>query len=106
MTDLQIRPATRQGVKPLIGLYSESGCGKTYSSLLLARGLVGPTGKIVMIDTESGRGELYADVLPGGYEVLPLSAPFSPARYQVMKAVEASGAQLGSSTAAVTMGKI
>lgn len=73
--------ASRQGVKPLIGIYGESGNGKTYSALLLARGIAGPNGKIGMIDTESGRGSLYADVLPGGYEVLELSAPFSPQRY-------------------------
>lgn len=96
MSDFQIKKATRQGVKPLIGLYSESGCGKTYSSLLLARGLVGPSGKIVMIDSESGRGSLYADVLPGGYETLQLDPPFTPARYmQAMVAVEQSGAVVG-----------
>lgn len=81
MNELVIRKATRQGVKPLIGLYSESGRGKTYSSLLLARGFVGPSGKIVMIDTESGRGSLYADVIPGGYDVLELREPFHPSRY-------------------------
>lgn len=94
--ELEIRPATRQGVKPLIGLYSESGCGKTYSSLLLARGFVGATGKIVMVDTESGRGSLYADVLPGGYDVLELREPFSPQRYvEAIQAVEGSGATIG-----------
>lgn len=75
------KPATRQGIKPLIGLYAESGCGKTYSALLLARGIAGPSGKIGMIDTEAGRGSLYADVLPGGYGVMELTAPFSPSRY-------------------------
>lgn len=85
---MQIKPATRQGVIPLISAYSESGCGKTYSSLLLARGLAGPTGRIVMVDTESRRGSLYADVLPGGYDVLDLDAPFTPARY--IEALEAA----------------
>lgn len=75
------RPAKRSEAKPLIGLYSESGCGKTWSSLLLARGFVGPDGKIGMIETESGRGEAYADLLPGGYEVLSLRDDFSPAHY-------------------------
>lgn len=92
----ELRPATRQGVRPLIALYSESGCGKTYSSLLLARGFVGPSGKIAMIDTESGRGSLYADVLPGGYQVLELDPPFEPRRYcEAMEAVEKSGASIG-----------
>jgi len=89
-----VKKATRLGVNPLIGLYSESGCGKTYSSLLLARGLVGPSGKLVMIDTENGRGSLYADVIPGGYEVITLGEPFSPARYvAAMRAAVAAGAQ-------------
>lgn len=92
---MTIKPATRQGVKPLIDLYSESGCGKTYSALMLARGLVGPSGKIVMIDTESGRGSLYADVIPGGYNTLELTTPFSPARYiEAITAVEESGADV------------
>lgn len=89
---MEIRKATRQGVRPLIGLFSESGCGKTYSSLLLARGFVGDAGKIAVIDTESGRGELYADVIPGGYDVLPLTPPFTPARYvEALQAVAAAG---------------
>ena len=90
----QIKAATRTGVKPLIGFYGESGTGKTYSALLLARGLVGTAGRIVMIDTESGRGSLYADVLPGGYDVLELRQPFSPAAYvEAINAVEQSGAR-------------
>lgn len=92
----EIKKATRVGVRPLIGLYSESGCGKTYSALLLARGLVGATGKIVMVDSESGRGSLYADVLPGGYDTLELGQPFSPVRYiEAIDAVEQSGASVG-----------
>lgn len=85
---LQFKKASRQGVKPLIGLYAESGAGKTYSALLLARGIAGPSGRIGMIDTESGRGSLYADVIPGGYEVMELSEPFSPMRY--VEAITAS----------------
>ena len=87
------RPAVRINSKLLVGLYGQSGCGKTYSSLLLARGLAGSDGKIVMIDTESGRGELYADVIPGGYEVAQLAAPFSPVRYiEAIEAAEKTGA--------------
>lgn len=96
MNEFTIKPATRQGVKPLIGLYSESGCGKTFSSLLLARGFVGASGKIVMIDSESGRGSLYADVISGGYETLELTGPFMPVRYiAAIEAVEKSGASIG-----------
>ena len=93
----QIKPATRTGVKPLIVLYSESGCGKTYSALLLARGISGPGGKIVMGDSESGRGSLYADIPEiGGYQTFDLAAPFSPARYvEAVDAIEQAGAAIG-----------
>lgn len=88
-----IRPATRSDSKALIGLYGQSGCGKTMSALLLGRGLIGPTGKLVLIDTESGRGSLYADVIPGGYETIALDEPFSPARYiEAIEAAEKAGA--------------
>lgn len=83
--DFAFRPAKRSNAKPLVGLYSESGCGKTYSALLLARGFVGPNGRIGMIETESGRGEAYSDKKDypeiGGYDVLPLHNDFSPAVY-------------------------
>ena len=76
-----IRPARRSEAKPLIGLYAESGCGKTMSALLLARGFVGPSGRIVQIETESGRGEAYADLIPGGYDVISLRDEFAPAEF-------------------------
>ena len=78
---MEIKPATRQGVKPLIGLYGRSGGGKTLTALFIARGLVGKTGRITLIDTESGRGSLFADIVPGGYNVIALNAPFSPDSY-------------------------
>ena len=84
------RPAKRSEAKPLIGLYAESGAGKTLSALLLARGFVGGSGKVGMIETESGRGEAYADDprVPGGYIVLPLRDDFSPRAYG--EAIEAA----------------
>lgn len=92
----EIKQASRTSVKPLICFYSESGCGKTYSALLLARGFVGPSGKITMADTESGRGSLYADVIPGGYRTFQIAAPFSPmVAIDAIRAVEQDGAQIG-----------
>jgi len=92
----EIKTATRVGINPLIVAYSESGCGKTYSALLLARGLAGANGKIVVADSESGRASLYADVLPGGFETFGIDAPFSPSRYvEAIDAIEASGAAVG-----------
>lgn len=96
MSEFKVRRATRQGITPLIMFYSVSGAGKTFSSLLLARGIVGPKGKICLVDSESGRGSLYADVIEGGYDVLELSEPFSPARYTAaVREVEQSGAEIG-----------
>lgn len=81
MSGLSVRPAKRSEAKPLIGLYAESGAGKTYSALQLARGFVGPRGKIGMIETESGRGEAHVDSVPGGFEVIPMRDDFSPRRF-------------------------
>jgi hypothetical protein len=94
-------PARRGSAKPLVGIYAESGAGKTYSALLLARGFVGPTGRIGMIETESGRGEAYADPkeypeLAGpnpaaNYDVLRLHDNFAPAEYgAALKVAEAA----------------
>lgn len=80
---ISFRPAKRSEAKPLIGLYAESGAGKTFSAVTLARGFAGPHGKVGMIETESGRGEAYADDprIPGGYLVLSLRDDFSPRAY-------------------------
>src|SRR5580700_8751475 len=93
---MEIKPAVRTTIKPLISFFAESGCGKTFTSILLARGFVGPKGRVVLVDSESGRGSLYADVMPGGYEVLTLEPPFTPARYiEAMETIEAAGASIG-----------
>lgn len=76
-----LQKATRTGMKALCGFYGKSGSGKTMSALLFARGLVGPSGKITLIDTENKRGSIFADLIPGGYDVVDFDAPFSPDRY-------------------------
>lgn len=92
----EIKRATRVGINPLIGIYAESGCGKTYSALLLARGMAGPSGKIVVADSESRRASLYADIIPGGFDTFDLCQPFSPERYvNAVEAIESSGAAVG-----------
>lgn len=92
MSNISFRPAIKSSAKLLIGLYSESGCGKTFSALLLARGFVGSKGTIAMIETESGRGEAYADTIQGGYSVLSLRDDFSPAAYgEAISAAEKEG---------------
>lgn len=89
-----IVPAVRQAVPPLISLWSKSGDGKTYSGLLLARGLVGPTGKIVVIDTENGRAKFYSDVAAPWHH-MDFQPPFTPDRYSAaFAAAEAAGADV------------
>ena len=58
---------------------------RTYSALLIARGLASSWEKIALIDTENGSGELYSHL--GDYNVITLEAPFTPERY--IEAMEA-----------------
>ena len=55
---LQLKKAERKKAKIRLGLSGPSGFGKTYSGLLIAKGLVGDWSKIALIDTENGSGEL------------------------------------------------
>jgi len=92
-----LRPAIRSEAKPLIGLYSESGCGKTKSALLLAKGFVGDMSKVGMIETEAGRGEVYAeDHVVGGYLVRPIRENFAPVEYgKAITDLEQGGVKVG-----------
>lgn len=88
----QIKPAVRKGTPALIAISGPSGSGKTFSAILVARGLVGPKGKIIVVDTENKRAEFYAD-LAGGWNHLDFQPPFSPARYrEAMTAAENASA--------------
>ena len=78
MKTFEIHRATKCRAKLRLGMSGPAGSGKTYSALLIAHGL---GGRIGLIDTEHGSGDLYADLLPEGYDVLQLSPPFTPARY-------------------------
>lgn len=83
--------ARREGSHCLISMEGSSGDGKTYSAILLMRGLVGPEKKFGLLDTETGRGKIYAD-LAGGYEYGELTPPFTPERYiDAIKIAEAAG---------------
>src|SRR5262252_865146 len=72
---LNIAPAERAGAHLLIQLYGPPRSGKTYTALRIARGMVGPKGKIGVLDTESGRARLYSDKVPGGFVVGELTPP-------------------------------
>lgn len=57
---MQLRPSTRREAKMKLALQGSSGSGKTYSSLLIAYGIVSDWSKIAVIDTENGSADLYA----------------------------------------------
>lgn len=81
------RKAERKQAKLRLALSGVSGSGKTFSALQIAKGI---GGKIAMIDTENGSGELYSDV--ADYDVVQLSPPFSPGRYiETIRAAEKEG---------------
>lgn len=82
---MKFAPAVRRKAKARIAISGPSGSGKTTSALLMAAGL---GGRIAVIDAEKGSASLYAGVdgIPA-FDVLELSAPYSPERY-----IEAMGA--------------
>jgi len=87
---IELRKAERKMAKLRIGVSAPSGGGKTYASLLIAKGLVGNWEKIALIDTENGSGELYSHL--GGYNVVTLKAPFTPEVYiEAIKECEKQG---------------
>ncbi len=79
--------AERKKAKLRLALCGPSGSGKTYSALLLAQGL---GGKIAMIDTENGSGELYSGLCE--YDVERITAPYTPKKYvAIIKEAEKAG---------------
>jgi hypothetical protein len=76
---LQLKKATRKQVKLRLNLSAPSGGGKTYSALLMAKGLVNDWSKIAVIDTENGSASLYSHL--GEFNTIELTPPFIPERY-------------------------
>jgi len=81
MSILNIRPAKRGQSKAILGIAGISGSGKTYSALMIARGMVDKPSDIGFLDTENKRGSLYADILDGDFLIGDLYPPFTPKRY-------------------------
>jgi len=90
----QIIDAKREAVPPLIALWGMSGSGKTLSALYLARGIVGTSGCIAVLDTENGRAKFYADEV-GGWKHVDMQPLFTPEKYSAgFKFCEDSGADI------------
>lgn len=83
------KKASRKRIKLKTALTGIAGSGKTTSALRLARGLVGPNGKIALIDTENGSASLYSDRYD--FDVCEITPPFDHQKFveAIRSAVEA-----------------
>lgn len=80
--NFEAKIAVRENVPALIALWGGTGCGKTYSALLLARGLAGKDEKILLLDTENGRAKFYSDIdQVGQWFHVDIQPPFTPDKY-------------------------
>jgi hypothetical protein len=73
MGKIEIRKAQRVKSKLRLAIAGPAGSGKTMGSLKLAKGI---GGKVCLIDTERGSGDLYANLYD--YSVISLEPPFKP----------------------------
>jgi hypothetical protein len=76
------KKAERKQSKLRLAICGCSGSGKSYSALQIAKGLCSNdsnSGKIAVIDTESGSSELYSHI--ANFDVAILTPPFTPQRY-------------------------
>ncbi len=97
---MKFEKAVRKKAKLRLAITGPSGSGKTLGALMVAKGL---GGRIAVLDTEHGSASLYAEpiTLPGGqrfeppeFDVLELTAPYSPERYiEAIRAAEDAGYQ-------------
>lgn len=79
----EIKEAAREASPVFAAFEGQSGSGKTLSALLFARGLVGPAGKIGVVDTEGKRALIYADdPQVGGFFHADFVAPYSSKRFR------------------------
>lgn len=87
---MELRKSNRSQARIRMALQGPSGSGKTYSALLLAYGICKDWNKVAVIDTENHSADLYSHL--GDYNVLTLSAPFTPERYcEALEKCESAG---------------
>lgn len=70
------RAGIRPAMKGRVMLSGPAGAGKTYTALVIATALVGPTGRILVIDSEKESSLTYADVF--SFHHLRWNPPFDP----------------------------
>lgn len=90
---MQLKQSKRENVKLRLGISGPSGFGKTHSALVLAYGMTNDWNKVAVIDTENSSASLYSDL--GDFNVLDLSAPYSPERYiEAIEVCEKAGIEV------------
>jgi len=90
---MHLQTASRKKAKIRLGLQGPSGSGKTMGALLTAYGIFNDWSKISVIDTENHSADLYAHI--GNYNVLSMSAPFTPEKYiQAIEVCEKAGMEV------------
>lgn len=84
--NFNVQEAVREKIAVKIALMGSSGCGKSYSALRLATGMIdemkkrdileGTNGKILFANTEGPRGRYYAKEFK--FDIVDLNPPYSP----------------------------
>ncbi len=91
---MELRKSERKRAKIKMALQGPSGSGKSYSSILLAKGLVGgDMTKIAVIGSENGSADLYAHI--GNYNVLSLQPPYTSEKFiEAIEVCEKAGMEV------------
>ena len=86
-------PASRKRIYLKVGITGPSGSAKSWSAILLARGLAGPEGLVAAVDTENGSLSLYSHLTP--FLVVDLEPPYAPQKYiAAIRDAEANGVKV------------
>jgi len=83
---MQFTQAQRRRAKLKLAVTGPPGSGKTMSALRLATGLVGPGGRIALIDTENCSASLYADRFK--FDTLDIAPPYESEKF--IEAIDAA----------------
>jgi hypothetical protein len=88
-----IRRASRTESRLRLAIMGPAGSGKTYTALRVARLLVGD-GRVIVIDSERGSAELYADEpdIAGAFDTIDLDSYHPQAYIDAIKAADDAGA--------------
>ncbi len=90
MSSITFSKAERRKAKLRMAIAGTSGSGKTYTSLLIGRGLAGDTGRIAVADTENRSAALYSHLTD--FDTCVISAPYEVEKYiSVIHAAEEAG---------------